>query len=214
MSTLTDLEGTYAKKLRELQAAQTALLKKQREGSENTALNHFGKNRDAISISHLNELLSVGNGPVQQAVDAFANVSEVDRNKIWFDNKLSNKKKHKDTIEQRKRRFYNLRAFNHDSEQNEIAQKLRDLESTPHMTVQERLKFLHKKQTRFIYDEQDVPDSLRGEDRKKWLHHKNKKQKIYLQGDSQYDLFVKKQRDLSKLHTTSSKYKYNYTYKN
>lgn len=164
-------------------------------------------------ITEINKELDNARAPKMRASRAFANVSREDVNLLWYANKRTNKKNREDEERKRLERSYQLRAFNRDSVQTEIESKLRKLENIPHMTPEDRAKFLAKGRSRKIYSENDVPENLRGEERVRWLASKNKRQKLYDNTDSGYDRYVEKQRHLSQKFTEANKFKYSYTHK-
>lgn len=158
-----------------------------------------------IAIDDLNRQIEIMN---KNRLQSFKNISREDVNKLWFENKMQQKKDVDRLDAERKRRFYNLRAFDRGYEQNEIARKIKELERIPHMTRTQREEWITKKRTRKIMTESDIPDKLRGEQRKEWLRDKNKKQKLYLQGESGYDTYVQRQRQLDQQLTIGNKYRY------
>jgi hypothetical protein len=141
-------------------------------------------------------------------LQAFANISRKDVNLMEYTAKVQRKKKAEAAATKRRQRFYNLRAFNRGYEQNEIQRKIHELERIPHMTRAQRDEWMEKKRTRKIYSEIDIPDKLRGEQRRTWLRNKNQRQKLYLQGDSGYDTYVQRQRQLDQQMTVVNKYRY------
>jgi len=165
------------------------------------------------TIQDLNELLDSASGPKMNAQRAFANVSREDTNLLWYGNNLKNKRAREKEDKERKARAYELRAFNRDYIQSEIAMKLREFENIPHMTTEDRSKWLAKKSARKIHSEADIPDNFRGEERTKWLAMKNKKQKLYENHDSAYDQYMRKQKQLDSQFSDGNKYKTNYTYR-
>lgn len=164
-------------------------------------------------IDQLNGLLNTDQTDEIRAQRAFANVSREDRNLLWYANKRKKKELLQKESDARVARALELRAFNRDAVQSEIAAKLRKLENIPHMTAEDRSKWLAKGRRRKIYSEDDIPDTLRGEERIKWLEHKNKKQRLYDNADSAYDTYVERQRQLDKQFSDGNKYKYDFTYK-
>jgi len=141
------------------------------------------RRRSELKIDELQEQLKEY-GKAGERIAAFANISKEDVNELWYAQKVINRRANKKADEERKKRFYNLRAFNHSHAQNEIHSKIDKLEHIPHMTKEQRDEWMEKKRTRKIYTDADVPDKLSLEERKSWLQNKNKKQKLYLQADS------------------------------
>jgi len=166
----------------------------------------------AITVNELNERLGGATGPNMRAQRAFANVSNDDRNLLVYANKRARKESRAADDKARAARAYELRAFNRDAVQIQIALKLRELENIPHMTIEERSRFLERGRSRKIYKASDIPETLRGEERVNWLESKNKRAKLYERGDSAYDNFVEKQKQLNRQFSDGNKYKTNYKY--
>ena len=178
---------------------------KQTEDKIERLRNLADKNRNTVGSlqTKLDNFTARGNH-----LQAFANVSREDVNKMEYAAKVQRRKAAATAAAEREQRFYNLRAFNRGYEQNEIKRKIDELERIPHMTRVQREEWMTKKRTRKIYSEADIPVTLRGEQRRAWLRNKNKKQQLYLQGDSGYDTYVDRQRQLDKQLTVGNKYRY------
>jgi len=165
--------------------------------------------RQGVIIETLNALLDYEEEKTPER-SAFANISRKDVNALWFQNKLNNKRDFNKQQKQNDKRRYELRAFEHNYEEQKIQRHLLYLRNQPHMTKNQRDTWLAKQQTRRKYTQADVPHNLRGQERSRWLEHKNKKQKLYESAPSGYENYVFRRRELGRMYEVSKNYKYNY----